>query len=248
MQTKPPKVLCHDFSTVSTALRLFQTLLGIAILFHLASPAAAEPAVSVNPPSADVADTSSSEIGRAVFAGGCFWGVQAVFQHTLGVTNAVSGYAGGTLADPSYEQVSSGSTGHAESVEITYDPKQISFGSLLQIYFSVAHDPTQLNRQDPDEGTQYRSEIFATSDAQQRAAEAYIAELDKSHLFAGRIVTKVERLKTFYPAESYHQDYATLHPGSLYIAAYDLPKIANLKKLYPDFYREQAVLAGSNHP
>ena len=138
----------------------------------------------INPPLADPPDSTPSGTGRAVFAGGCFWGVQAVFQHTLGVTNAVSGYAGGTQAGPSYEQVSSGGTGHAKSVEITFDPKQISFGRLLQIYFSVAHDPTQLNRQGPDEGTQYRSEIFATSDAQQRAAEAYIAELDKAHVFA----------------------------------------------------------------
>ena len=134
-----------------------------------------------------------------------------------------------------------------KSVEITFDPKQISYGRLLQIYFSVAHDPTQLNRQDPDEGTQYRSEIFATSDAQQRTAEAYIAELDEAHAFPRPIVTRVERLNAFYPAEPYHQDYATLHPGSLYIEAYDLPKIANLKKLYPEFYREQAVLVGGNH-
>ncbi len=226
---------------------LFLVALGFAVCFRLAWPAAAGSAKLINPPAADVSDSTAGETGRAVFAGGCFWGVQAVFQHTLGVTSAVSGYAGGTPAAPTYEQVSSGGTGHAESVEITFDPKQISFGRLLQIYFSVAHDPTQLNRQDPDEGTQYRSEIFATSDAQQRAAEAYIAELDKAHVFPGRIATKVERLQAFYPAESYHQDYATLHPGSLYIAAYDLPKIANLKKLYPEFYREQAVLVGGGH-
>jgi peptide-methionine (S)-S-oxide reductase len=215
------------------------TVLGIIVFFRLVSLAAAEPAAPVNPP---------FKTERAVFAGGCFWGVQAVFQHTKGVTNAVSGYAGGTLPAPSYEQVSSGRTGHAESVEITFDPKQISFGRLLQIYFSVAHDPTQLNRQGPDEGTQYRSEIFATSGAQQQAAEAYIVELDKAKAFAGRIVTKVEPLQAFYRAEPYHQDYATLHPSSPYIAAYDLPKIANLKKLYPEFYREQAVLASDNQP
>jgi peptide-methionine (S)-S-oxide reductase len=206
----------------------------------------AETAAPINPPLTDMQNSSGSKTEKAVFAGGCFWGVQAVFQHTLGVTSAVSGYAGGTPAAPSYEQVSSGGTGHAESVEIIFDPKQISYGRLLQIYFSVAHDPTQLNRQDPDQGTQYRSEIFATSDAQQRAAEAYIAELDKAHAFPRRIVTKVERLRAFYPAESYHQDYATLHPDSLYIAVYDLPKIANLKKLYPEFYREQAVLVGGD--
>jgi peptide-methionine (S)-S-oxide reductase len=242
MQTKSSHAHRHALRTASTAFWLFLTVLGVAVFFRLASPAAVE----LNPPLADLPNSTASGTGRAVFAGGCFWGVQAVFQHTLGVTSAVSGYAGGTPASPSYEQVSSGRTGHAESVEITFDPKQISYGRLLQIYFSVAHDPTQLNRQDPDEGTQYRSEIFATSDAQQRAAEAYITELDKAHVFASRIVTKVERLKAFYPAESYHQDYATLHPGSLYIAAYDLPKIANLKKLYPEIYREQAVLVGGN--
>jgi peptide-methionine (S)-S-oxide reductase len=246
MPTQSSHVHRHALRTASTAFGLFLTVLGIAILFRLASPAAVELARPINPPPADLPNSTPSGTGRAVFAGGCFWGVQAVFQHTKGVTSAVSGYAGGTPAAPSYEQVSSGATGHAESVEITFDPKQISYGHLLQIYFSVAHDPTQLNRQDPDEGTQYRSEIFATSDAQQRAAEAYIAELDKAHAFAGRIVTKVERLKAFYPAEPYHQDYAALHPGSLYIAAYDLPKIANLKKLYPEFYREQAVLVGGD--
>jgi peptide-methionine (S)-S-oxide reductase len=248
MQTHSPQVDRHALRTASTAFGLFLTVLGIAVFLHLASPAAVELARPIDPPLADLSNSASSGTERAVLAGGCFWGVQAVFQHTLGVTSAVSGYAGGTPAAPSYEQVSSGSTGHAESVEITFDPKQISFGRLLQIYFSVAHDPTQLNRQDPDEGTQYRSEIFATSDAQQRVAEAYIVELDKAHVFPRRIVTKVERLKAFYPAEPYHQDYATLHPGSLYIAAYDLPKIANLKKLYPGFYREQAVLVGGDHP
>ncbi|HEY4847680.1 MAG TPA: peptide-methionine (S)-S-oxide reductase MsrA [Methylocella sp.] len=244
MQTQSPQVRRHASRTASTALGLFLTVFGIAVFFHLASAAAGELARPIDPPLADLPNSTAGGTGRAVFAGGCFWGVQAVFQHTLGVTSAVAGYAGGTPTAPSYEQVSSGGTGHAESVEITFDPKQISFGRLLQIYFSVAHDPTQLNRQEPDAGNQYRSEIFATSDAQQRAAEAYIAELDKAHVFAGRIVTKVERLKAFYPAEAYHQDYATLHPGSLYIAAYDLPKIGNLKKLYPEFYREQPVLVG----
>ena len=248
MQTHSPRVVRHDLRTASIGVALFLIVLGIAVFFRLASPAAVELTKPINPPLADLPNSTPSGTGRTVFAGGCFWGVQSVFQHTLGVTSAVSGYAGGTPADPSYEQVSSGGTGHAESVEIIFDPKQISFGRLLQIYFSVAHDPTELNRQGPDGGTQYRSEIFATSDAQQRAAEAYIAELDKAHAFPRRIVTKVERLRAFYPAESYHQDYATLHPDSLYIAAYDLPKIANLKKLYPEFYREQAVLVGGGQP
>jgi peptide-methionine (S)-S-oxide reductase len=244
MQNQSSHAHRHVLRKASTALGLFLTVLGIAVFFRPASPAAVELARPINPPLADLPNSTSSGTGRAVFAGGCFWGVQAVFQHTKGVTSAVSGYAGGTPATPSYEQVSSGATGHAESVEITFDPKQISYGRLLQIYFSVAHDPTQLNRQGPDGGTQYRSEIFATSDTQQRAAEVYIAELDKARAFPRQIVTKVERLKAFYPAEPYHQDYATLHPDSLYIAAYDLSKIANLKKLYPEFYREQAVLVG----
>ncbi|MGH6813309.1 MAG: peptide-methionine (S)-S-oxide reductase MsrA [Methylocella sp.] len=244
MQTQSSHVDRHAFRTASIALGLFLTVLGIAVFFRLASPAAVELARPIDPPLADLPGSAPSGTGRAVFAGGCFWGVQAVFQHTLGVTSAVSGYAGGTPAAPSYEQVSSGRTGHAESVEITFDPKQISFGRLLQIYFSVAHDPTQLNRQGPDGGTQYRSEIFATSDAQQRAAKAYIAELDKAHVFPRPIVTKVEPLRAFYPAEPYHQDFATLHPDSPYISHYDLPKIFNLKKLYPEFYREQAVLVG----
>jgi peptide-methionine (S)-S-oxide reductase len=224
---------------------LILAMLVFVLFCRLASQAVAESATPINPPRMDV-PASANGTERAVFAGGCFWGVQAVFQHTKGVTSAFSGYAGGTLPKPSYEQVSSGHTGHAESVEITFDPKQISYGRLLQIYFSVAHDPTQLNRQGPDEGTQYRSEIFATSDAQQRVAEAYVAELDKAHVFPGQIVTKVEPLKVFYPAERYHQDYATLNPGSLYITVYDRPKVANLKKLYPELYREQPVLVGSN--
>jgi peptide-methionine (S)-S-oxide reductase len=205
-------------------------ILGAALIQSLAGAALAEPA---------------GPRERAVFAGGCFWGVQAVFQHTKGITSAVSGYAGGTLANPSYGQVSSGRTGHAESVEITFDPKEISYDRLLQIYFFVAHDPTELNRQGPDEGTQYRSEIFTTSDAQQRAAKDTISELAKARAFSSPIVTKVEPLAAFYKAEAYHQDYATLHPDSPYIRINDWPKIAKLKKLYPDVYREEPVLAGT---
>jgi peptide-methionine (S)-S-oxide reductase len=223
--------------------RIVLTLLGTFAFLRLVTMAAAEPAIAV--PSEPATPASKTE--RVVLAGGCFWGVQAVFQHTKGVANAVSGYAGGTLPGPSYEQVSSGRTGHAESVEVTFDPKQISFDRLLQIYFTVAHDPTELNRQGPDEGTQYRSEIFATSDAQRQAAKATIATLDKAHAFSGKIATKVEPLQVFYPAELYHQNYATLHPSNPYIAVYDLPKIASLKRLYPEFYRERAALAAGDH-
>jgi len=244
MQTNSTASQHCPLRVVRAGPRLLLTTLGIIAICRLASPVAADPVTPIDPPLTDVPNSSGSITEKAVFAGGCFWGVQAVFQHTKGVTSAVSGYAGGTLPGPSYEEVSSGRTGHAESVEITYDPKQISFGRLLQIYFSVAHDPTQLNRQGPDEGTQYRSEIFATSDAQQLAAKTYIAEFDKAHAHAGWIVTKVESLQAFYRAEPYHHDYATLHPSSTYIAVYDLPKIANLKKLYPELFREQAVLVG----
>ena len=246
MQTNSTASQHCPLRVVRAGPRLLLTTLGIIAICRLASPVAADPVTPIDPPLTDVPNSSGSITEKAVFAGGCFWGVQAVFQHTKGVTSAVSGYAGGTLPGPSYEEVSSGRTGHAESVEITFNPKLISFGRLLQIYFTVAHDPTQLNRQGPDEGTQYRSDVFATSDAQQQIAEAYIAELERAHAFAGRIVTKVEPLQAFYRAEAFHQNYATLHPSNSYIAVYDLPKVDNLKKLYPDLYREQAVFAGGS--
>jgi peptide-methionine (S)-S-oxide reductase len=214
----------------------------LALLWCVGRPAAAESVTS--PLATDVPHSAQGEPEKAVFAGGCFWGVQAVFQHTKGVTSAVSGYAGGTLPGPSYRQVSSGRTGHAESVEVTFDPALVSYQRLLQVYFAVAHDPTQLNRQGPDEGTQYRSEIFTTSQAQQNAAESYISELEKTHAFPRPIMTKVEPLQAFYPAESYHQDYATRHPDSTYIIVNDLPKIENLQKLYPELYRERPALVG----
>lgn len=171
-----------------------------------------------------------------VLAGGCFWGVQAVFQHVKGVKEAVSGYAGGTLANPSYQDVSSGSTGHAEAVKVTYDPAQISFNQILKIYFSVVQDPTQLNRQGPDTGTQYRSEIFYTTPTQQKAAAAYIAQLESAKLFDAPIVTKSEKLAAFYPAEDYHQNYYKLNPNAPYIVINDKPKVANLQKLFPALY------------
>jgi peptide-methionine (S)-S-oxide reductase len=183
----------------------------------------------------------------AVLAGGCFWGVQAVFQHTKGVTKAVSGYAGGSKESANYETVSSGRTGHAESVEVTFDPSVISYGTILQIYFSVAHDPTELDRQGPDEGPQYRSQIFATTDAQAKLATGYIAQLDHAGAFKQPIVTKVGALTAFYPAEGYHQDYATLHPSNLYIVYNDLPKIENLKRLFPDRYRPTPVLVTASN-
>ena len=206
----------------------------------LATGIAAEKSVRLPPPAQDVVGTAATE--TAVFAGGCFWGVQAVFQHTRGVLNAVSGYAGGDKSGARYELVASGRTGHAESVQVTYDPRQVSYGTLLQVYFSVAHDPTTLNRQGPDHGTQYRSAVFYRDAEQKRVTERYIAQLDAAKVFPGRIVTQVTPLTAFHPAEAYHQDYATLHPESPYIAAFDLPKIANLKATMPQVYRDKPVL------
>jgi peptide-methionine (S)-S-oxide reductase len=189
---------------------------------------------------ADPANPTSSEV--AVLAGGCFWGQQGVFEHVKGVSRVVAGYSGGESKTARYRLVSEGDTGHAESVQITFDPHQVSFGQLLRIYFSVAHDPTELDRQGPDSGTQYRSEIFASSPEQERAARAYIAQLDAGHVFAAPIATKVEPLKAFYPAEDYHQDYLVTNPDSSYIQENDLPKIAALKRVWPDYYREKPVL------
>jgi peptide-methionine (S)-S-oxide reductase len=189
------------------------------------------------------ASAAISEI--AVLAGGCFWGVQGVFQHVNGVTNAVSGYAGGEQKTAHYEIVGSGTTGHAESVRITFDPRKISYGRILQMYFSVAHDPTQLNRQGPDIGTQYRSAIFPTSPEQARVAKAYIAQLNQARIYNAAIVTKIEPGREFYAAEDYHQDYLTRHPTQPYIVYNDLPKIEDLKHLFPDVYRPDPVLVAS---
>src|SRR5215831_2985507 len=193
-----------------------------AVALAFAAPSrAAEDAVVIPAPTVDAAPASG--VQTAVVAGGCFWGVQGVFQHTAGVVNAVSGYAGGTKATADYHTVSSGTTGHAESVEIKYDPKKISYGKILQIFFSVVHDPTQLNRQGPDTGTQYRSAIFTTSDEQKKIADAYIAQLNAAKVYSKPIVTKVNTLQGFFPAEAYHQDYLTLHPSQPYIVYNDLP-------------------------
>jgi len=173
-----------------------------------------------------------------IFSGGCFWGIQSVFEHTKGVVSAVSGYSGGWVDHPSYEQVSSGTTGHAESVRVTFDPAQVSLDQLLKIFFTVAHDPTQLNRQGPDVGTQYRSMVIYTNDDQQRAVKAFISQLTESHAYAKPIVTQVVAYKSFYPAEEYHQHYAELHPDQPYIAMFDLPKVANLRKEFPALYKD----------
>ncbi len=177
-----------------------------------------------------------------VFSGGCFWGVQAVFQHVKGVTNAVSGYAGGDASTARYDRVSDGNTGHAESVRVTFDPSQVSYEDLLKVFFTVAHDPTQLNYQGPDHGTQYRSAVWYSDDAQKTATAAYIAQLSKANVWKHPVVTQVARLGTFYPAEAYHQDYATLHPTQPYIAINDAPKVAHLKSEFPALYRDKPLL------
>jgi len=204
---------------------------------HTAERATAVPAPALDGPAATGEATQT-----AVLAGGCFWGVQAVFQHVKGVTRAVSGYSGGAKETAHYEMVSSDTTGHAESVEITFDPRQISYGRILQIYFSVAHDPTQFNRQGPDVGTQYRSAIFFADAEQQRVAQAYVAQLNKASVFKRSLVTQVTKLNAFYPAEAYHQDYATIHPNNPYIVFNDAPKVEDLKRMFPDVYRDQPVL------
>ncbi len=212
-------------------------LLALALL---AAPLAAEARVVPAPIQDEPVAQAGSEV--AVLAGGCFWGVQGVFQHVNGVIKAVSGYAGGEKKDADYEAVSSEKTGHAKSVQITFDPRRISYGRILQIYFSVAHDPTELNRQGPDTGTSYRSTIFPTSEAQAKVAKAYIAQLDAAHVYRDKIVTTIEPGKPFYPAEDYHQDFLTRHPSYPYIVIYDLPKLADLKASFPDLYRADPVL------
>ncbi len=179
-----------------------------------------------------------------VLSGGCFWGVQGVFEHVKGVQRAVAGYAGGARDTATYEQVSTGTTGHAESVEVTFDPKQISYGKLLQIFFSVALNPTEVDHQGPDDGTQYRSEVFAVNPDQMKVAQAYIAQLDAAHAYGSKIATRVDRLPAFYPAEGYHQDFLENNPNYPYIVVNDMPKVAALKALFPDYYTPKATTSG----
>jgi peptide-methionine (S)-S-oxide reductase len=216
--------------TVPAALAL--ALVSLATT-HCSSASAA---AAIPDPAMD--ETLAAKKGRStiVLAGGCFWGVQAVFEHVKGVNHVTAGYSGGTVKNPGYEEVSSGSTGHAESVEIVYDPSKITLGQLLKVFFSVAHDPTELNRQGPDTGTQYRSAIFFANQDQQRIAQAYVDQLDQARLFPGPIVTQIVPEKTFYRAEEYHQDYAVQHPDNPYIARFDLPKVKQLQREFPNLY------------
>lgn len=229
----------NSIKTLSGALAL------ISIVACQQQAVSAESATVLAPPAVDEPASgtqTATATATAIFAGGCFWGVQGVFQHVKGVSNAVSGYTGGDARSASYEAVERGDTGHAESVKISYDPTQISYGKLLQIFFSVAHDPTQLNRQGPDSGTQYRSAIFPQTPAQQAVAEKYIVQLNASGAFRKPLATRIEPGKQFYVAEGYHQNYLTLHPNDPYIVYNDLQKVADLKRILPGQYRADAVL------
>ena len=226
----------HSFLGVVMALFVFG--LGAMGLSGRLGARSSEAAVVLPALEGDAPLAAAPAVDTAVFAGGCFWGIEAVFEHLKGVTSATSGYAGGGVASPSYEQVSSGGTGHAESVQVVYDPSQITYGQLLRVFFSVAHDPTQLNRQGPDVGTQYRSAIFYRNEAQKRSAEAYVAQLRAAKAFARPIVTEIAPLRSFYAAEAYHQDYMKHHPNAMYIVINDRPKVENLKKQFAELYRE----------
>jgi len=223
--------MSHFFS------RLFTLVMIVAFAGVIACNAGDR--LNVPAPTVDASIATASSQQTVVLAGGCFWGIQAVFQHVKGVIGATSGYSGGSAKTAEYEVVSTGETGHAESVKIVYDPSQITFGQLLRVFFSVAHDPTQLNRQGPDEGTQYRSVIFYNTGEQKRIADAYIAQLGQAKVFAHPIVTQVVALKSFYPAEAYHQNYAALHPTNPYIVYNDAPKVAHLQQQFPDLYRNK---------
>ena len=221
--------------------------IGGSLIGPLPSASAGEEAVTIPAPAVDEHMTPGGGLQTAIIAGGCFWGVQGVFQHVKGVESAVSGYSGGKKDKPSYEDVTTGATGHAESVEIKFDPAKISYGKILHIFFSVAHNPTQLNYQGPDHGTQYRSAIFTLNDEQKKVAGAYIAQLDKSGVYPEKIVTEVTPAGTFFAAEDYHQDYLTLHPNQPYIAYNDIPKVENLKAMFPDVWQDKPKLVFANN-
>jgi peptide-methionine (S)-S-oxide reductase len=216
--------------------RVSAVLLIVTLASVVACNASDRSTVAVPNPVVDATPATAKSQQTAVISGGCFWGIQAVFQHVKGVISATSGYSGGAANTAEYELVSNGDTGHAESVKIVYDPSQITYGQLLRVFFSVAHDPTELNRQGPDTGSQYRSSIFYNGDEQKRIAEAYIAQLEKAKVFPNPIVTQVVALKAFYPAEAYHQDYAAHHPDNPYIVYNDAPKVAHLRQEFPDLY------------
>jgi peptide-methionine (S)-S-oxide reductase len=231
----PQQQSVHSFTSKTW---LSALVIGLAVASSAIPVSAAEAAKIIAPPAADNIK-AKAPLDKAVFAGGCFWGIQGMFEHVRGVRKVVSGYSGGDQATANYEVVSSGKTGHAEAVEITFDPAEVSYGELLHMFFSVAHDPTQLNRQTPDTGPQYRSAIFTTNDSQKTIAQSYIAQLNKAHTFPQDIVTVVSPFKAFYAAEDYHQDFLIKNPNYPYIVRFDLPKIENLKKTFPKNYQEK---------
>lgn len=216
--------------------RAFLIIVAVLLITGMLACTTDVTAAVIPDPALDAPRATTKGERTAVFAGGCFWGIEAVFEHVKGVVNVTSGYAGGAPSTAQYELVSTGDTGHAESVRITYDPSQITYGQLLKVFFAVAHDPTELNRQGPDTGTQYRSAIFYSDEDQKRIALAYIEQLNQAKVFERAIVTQVSALNAFYEAEAYHQDYATHHPNQPYIVIHDLPKVANLRKQFPDLY------------
>jgi peptide-methionine (S)-S-oxide reductase len=224
------------WKAISMSISLLRILTILTISATMACNVTTARAVTIPDPALDAPLASTKGESTAVLAGGCFWGIEAVFEHVKGVTKVVSGYSGGAVKTARYETVSGGETGHAESVRITYDPSQITYGQLLKVFFAVAHDPTELNRQGPDTGTQYRSAIFYSNEEQQRIALAYIEQLNKAQAFSRRIVTQVSALNGFYEAEEYHQDYAARHPNDSYIVINDLPKVENLRKQFPNLY------------
>ena len=223
-------------SACPPSLRTLGAALALGLLGACALPPAATAATKLPVPALDAPPAAAHREEVAVFAGGCFWGVQEVFEHIKGVRKTWAGYSSGDAATAHYDQVSEGDTGHAESVKLLFDPAQVSYGQLLQVFFSVAANPTELNRQGPDSGTQYRSVVFYASPEQQRIAAAYLAQLGKAHVYAAPIVTQLVPLKAFYPAESWHQDYASQHPNDLYIVINDAPKVANLRQWFPALY------------
>ncbi|MBZ4022551.1 peptide-methionine (S)-S-oxide reductase [Rhodobacter sp. TJ_12] len=220
------------------------SILALALILSLGQPALANEGIKIPAPTASIPETGPQ---TAIFAGGCFWGVQGVFQHTKGVISATSGYAGGAARTADYRQVSRGQTAHAEAVQVVYDPAQVSYGDLLQVFFSVAHDPTQLNRQGPDRGTQYRSALFPLTTDQEKLAKAYIGELNRARVYDAAIVTKLEGAQPFYPAEAYHQNFMSRNPTHPYIVQEDLPKIEALRALFPDSFRAEPVLLPLTH-
>ena len=240
--------MAYRFPMLAAAVLTTASLAGALVIGVTRQAAsAAEPSIVAPAPTVDEPLTKTSGSETAILSGGCFWGMQLVFQHVRGVREAVSGYTGGERATAHYEDVGTGTTGHAESVEIVFDPHLVSYGTLLRLYFSVATDPTELDRQGPDEGSQYRGEIWPTSSAQRRVAEAYVAQLRSARVFSDPIVTRIETARAFYPAEAYHQDFATLNPHNLYIMTFDAPKAAALAKEFPDLYLTRPTLVAASN-